>query len=88
MYRSKIYGGTFSRQTRHVLPSYWRFDAFVGSKINKNWTLKLFANNIFNKLYYDALVSERRALRAGSTGTCRVSDDLGALLIGEVMSAC
>ena len=39
----------------HVIPSYWRFDAFAEAKINKNLTLKLFVNNIFNKLYYDAL---------------------------------
>ena len=25
------------------------------AKIDKNWTAKLFVNNIFNKLYYDAL---------------------------------
>ena len=36
-----------------MLPSYWRFDAFLEKKITKNFTAKLFVNNIFNKLYYD-----------------------------------
>jgi catecholate siderophore receptor len=55
-YRSKIYGGTFLAANQGTsLPDYWRFDAFVEAKINPNWTAKLFVNNIFNKLYYDAL---------------------------------
>ena len=32
-----------------------RIDAFAEAKIDKHWTAKLFVNNIFNKLYYDAL---------------------------------
>ena len=56
IYRSKIYGGTFLAANQGTsIPSYWRFDAFAEAKINKNWTAKLFVNNIFNKLYYDAL---------------------------------
>ncbi len=56
VYRSKIYGGTFLAANQGTqLPSYWRFDAFAEAKINPNWTAKLFVNNIFNKLYYDAL---------------------------------
>ena len=56
VYRSKIYGGTFLAANQGTqLPNYWRFDAFVEAKIDKNWTAKLFVNNIFNKLYYDAL---------------------------------
>ena len=43
------------REPGHVDPGYWRFDAFVEAKIDKNWTAKLFVNNITNKLYYDAL---------------------------------
>jgi catecholate siderophore receptor len=27
----------------------------VEAKIDKNWTIKLFGNNLTNKLYYDAL---------------------------------
>jgi catecholate siderophore receptor len=54
-YRSKIYGGTLlAADQGTVLPSYWRFDTFLDGKIYKNWRWKLFANNIFNKLYYDA----------------------------------
>jgi catecholate siderophore receptor len=55
-YKSKIYGGTLLAANQGtVLPDYWRFDGFVEAKIDKNWTAKLFANNIFNKLYYDAM---------------------------------
>jgi catecholate siderophore receptor len=55
VYRSKIYGGTFGANTGTELPSYWRFDAFVEKKIDKNWTMKLYAQNLTNKLYYDSL---------------------------------
>jgi catecholate siderophore receptor len=54
-YRSKIYGGTLlAANAGTVLPDYWRFDAFLKGKVYKNWQWKLFVNNIFNKLYYDA----------------------------------
>jgi catecholate siderophore receptor len=56
VYRSKIYGGTFLAANQGTsIPSYWRFDAFAEAKINQNWKLKLFVNNIFDKRYYDAL---------------------------------
>jgi len=56
IYRSQIYGGTLLAANQGTsIPSYWRFDAFAEAKIDRNWTLKLFVNNIFNKLYYDAL---------------------------------
>jgi len=56
VYRSKIYGGTLLAANEGTsLPSYWRFDAFAEARINNNWKVKLFVNNIFNKLYYDAL---------------------------------
>jgi catecholate siderophore receptor len=55
-WRSKIYGGTLLAANQGTsLPDYWRFDAFVEAKINKNWQAKLAVNNITNKLYYDAL---------------------------------
>jgi catecholate siderophore receptor len=54
-YRSKIYGGTLlSANQGTELPSYWRFDLFTEYKIDKNFTAKVFVNNIFDKLYYDA----------------------------------
>jgi outer membrane receptor protein involved in Fe transport len=44
------------RRTRaSSIPSYWRFDTFAEARINKNWKVKLFVNNIFDKRYYDAL---------------------------------
>jgi catecholate siderophore receptor len=54
-YKSKIYGGSLVANVGTVLPSYWRFDTFVEAKIDKNWSAKLFVNNVFNKLYYDAM---------------------------------
>ncbi len=55
-YKSKIYGGTLLAANQGTsLPSYWRFDTFVEAKISKNWSAKLFLNNITNELYYDAL---------------------------------
>ena len=55
VYRSKIYGGTLLAANQGTsIPGYWRFDGFLGGKFDKNWKWKLFANNIFNKLYYDA----------------------------------
>jgi catecholate siderophore receptor len=54
-YRSAMQGGTLlAANAGTTLPSYWRFDTFVDGKIYQNWRWKLFANNIFNKLYYDA----------------------------------
>jgi catecholate siderophore receptor len=54
-YRSKMFGGTLlAANAGTVLPDYWRFDAFLKGKLDKNWQWKVFANNIFNKLYYDA----------------------------------
>jgi catecholate siderophore receptor len=56
VYRSKIYGGTLLAANQGTqIPSYWRFDVFAEAKIDKNWTAKLFVNNIFDKRYYDAL---------------------------------
>ncbi|MBH5367087.1 TonB-dependent receptor [Bradyrhizobium glycinis] len=53
VYRSKLYGGTFAANTNQ-LPSYWRFDAFVEKKIDQNWSMKFYAQNLTNKLYYDS----------------------------------
>lgn len=53
VYRSKVYGGTFAANTNE-LPSYWRFDAFVEKRIDLNWTMKFYAQNLTNKLYYNS----------------------------------
>jgi catecholate siderophore receptor len=54
-YRSKIGGGTLLAANQNTeLPDYWRFDAFIELKVNRNITAKMFVNNITNKLYYDA----------------------------------
>jgi TonB dependent receptor len=66
VYKSKIYGGTLLAANQGTsLPSYWRFDAFAEAKLDKNWTAKLFVNNIFNKLYYDAFGITDVAARMG-----------------------
>jgi catecholate siderophore receptor len=56
VYRSQISGGTLLAANQGTsIPSFWRFDAFAEAKIDQNWKVKLFVNNIFNKLYYTAL---------------------------------
>lgn len=37
------------------IPSYWRFDAFAEYKLNALVSLKLYGQNLTNKLYYDSL---------------------------------
>jgi catecholate siderophore receptor len=55
-YRSKIYGGTFLAANQGTsLPDYWRFDAFAEYKVTKNITAKVYVNNIFDTVIYDAL---------------------------------
>lgn len=56
VYRSQIYGGTLLAANQGTsIPGYWRFDTFVEAKIDRNWKVKLFVNNLFDKRYYDAL---------------------------------
>ena len=56
VYRSRIYGGQLLAANEGTsIPDYWKFDAFVEARIDKNWKLKLYVNNITNKLYYEAL---------------------------------
>ncbi|SNT60228.1 catecholate siderophore receptor [Tardiphaga sp. OK246] len=52
-YQSQRTGGILYTTTTTVLPEFWRFDMFVEKKIDQNITLKLFVNNLTNKLYYD-----------------------------------
>jgi len=55
IYRSRIYGGTFAANVGTEIPSYWRFDVFAEKKINENMSMKLYVQNLTNKLYYDTL---------------------------------
>ena len=50
---SRISGGTLAANA-NILPSYWRFDAFLEYKVNENLTMKLYGQNIFDRRYYDA----------------------------------
>ncbi len=65
VYASKILGGSLLAANGGIaypgapdptfLPSYWRFDAFAEFKINALASLKLYGQNLTNKLYYDSL---------------------------------
>ncbi|MBR0827535.1 TonB-dependent receptor [Bradyrhizobium manausense] len=55
VFRSKVFGGTFGANTGTLIPSYWRFDAFLEKKIDQHWAIKFYAQNLTNKLYYDTL---------------------------------
>ena len=60
-----------------VLPSHWRFDAFVEAKIGPYTSLKLYVQNIFNRTYYDSHLSEWRAVHSCCTGrTCLLDRDV------------
>ena len=51
---SRVAGGTLAANA-NVLPSYWRFDAFVEYKVNENFNLKLYGSNLTDRRIYDAL---------------------------------
>jgi catecholate siderophore receptor len=65
VYASKIEGGSLLAANGGVayprvpnptfLPSYWRFDVFAEHRINAYASLKLYAQNLTNKTYYDSL---------------------------------
>ncbi len=56
VYASQIQGGSLlAANNQTFLPSHWRFDAFAETKVGPNYTLKLYAANIFNRTYYDSL---------------------------------
>jgi catecholate siderophore receptor len=51
---SRVAGGTLAANA-NVLPSYWRFDAFLEAKVNENLTVKLYGANLTDRRIYDAL---------------------------------
>jgi catecholate siderophore receptor len=65
VFASKIEGGSLLAANGGIaypgtpdptfIPSYWRFDAFAEFKINTLASLKLYGQNLTNKLYYDSL---------------------------------
>jgi catecholate siderophore receptor len=65
VYNSEIKGGSLLAANGGIaypgapnptfLPSYWRFDVFAESRINSFTSLKLLAQNLTNKTYYDSL---------------------------------
>ncbi|MBS0219694.1 MAG: TonB-dependent receptor [Proteobacteria bacterium] len=64
VYRSQVLGGTLlaanggvaypNPPNPTVLPSYWRFDLFAEAKISDHASVKVYAQNIFDKTYYDS----------------------------------
>jgi catecholate siderophore receptor len=65
VYDSKIEGGSLLAANGGVaypgapsptfLPAHWRFDAFAEHKLTARASIKLYVQNVFNKLYYDSL---------------------------------
>jgi catecholate siderophore receptor len=65
IYASEIKGGSLLAANGGIaypgnpnptfIPSYWRFDAFAEFKINALASVKLYGQNLTNKLYYDSL---------------------------------
>jgi catecholate siderophore receptor len=65
VYNSEIKGGSLLAANGGIaypgapnptfLPSYWRFDVFAESRINNFTSLKLLAQNLTDKTYYDSL---------------------------------
>ena len=70
------------------MPSYWRFDAFVEKKIDKNWTMKLYVHNISNKLYYDTFYRSAAPFVLVAPGRAASTRDLGEVLIGMMTVPC
>ncbi len=64
IYASQIRGGSLlvanggvaypNQPNPTILPSHWRFDTFVETRITPNFSLKLYAQNILDKTYYDS----------------------------------
>ncbi len=64
IYASKIRGGSLlvanggaaypNPPNPTILPPHWRFDVFAETRINRNVELKLYAQNIADKTYYDS----------------------------------
>ncbi|MBV9842157.1 MAG: TonB-dependent receptor [Sphingomonadaceae bacterium] len=51
-----------------ILPSYWRFDVFAEARVNEHLELKVYAQNLFNKTYYDSLYQSAQPFIAVAPG--------------------
>lgn len=51
-----------------LLPSHWRFDAFAETRLTDNVSLKLYAQNIFDKTYYDSIYQSAQPFIAVAPG--------------------
>ena len=51
-----------------ILPQHWRFDAFVETEINRNLSLKIYGQNLFDKTYYDSLYQSAQPFIAVAPG--------------------
>ena len=78
IYNSKIEGGGLLVANGNIpypgaprptiLPSYWRFDTFIEARINSHLTMKLYAQNLTNKTYYDSLYQSAQPFIAVAPG--------------------
>ncbi|MGO4763161.1 TonB-dependent receptor [Cupriavidus sp. 2KB_3] len=65
-YVSKVYGNPANST---YVPAYWRFDAMAAYRVNKNLTLQLNIQNLFDKTYYTkAFTTHYAALAPGRFG--------------------
>jgi len=65
-YVSKVYGNVANSL---YVPAYWRFDAMAAYRVNKNLTLQLNIQNLFDKTYYTkAFTAHYASLGAGRFG--------------------
>ena len=51
-----------------ILPSHWRFDLFAETRIDKHTSLKLYAQNLFDKTYYDSFYQSAQPFVAVAPG--------------------
>lgn len=78
VYDSQIKGGSLLAANGNVaypgapnptlLPSHWRFDLFGEAPVTDNITLRLYAQNLFDKTYYDSLYQSAQPFIAVAPG--------------------
>ena len=70
-YGGKQYGNAANT---NYIPSYWRFDAMAGYRINKHVGVQLNVFNVFNKTYYDqAYAAHYASIAPGRSAILNVS---------------
>ena len=81
VYRSEMYGGTFLAANQGTsIPSYWRFDAFVGSQDRQELDGKTVRQQHHQQALLRCAVSERDAVRVRGAGPQREHGAFGTVL--------